>query len=153
MASSCEVTCTSQVIRCSSGQEAMVLEPLFNFASFRTGSDGNDSSPLRSKWILSDGLTSLWMDGIGLPGRLCPCLPFGCSSELDFHGLLFPSLINDLKNVFDTNMFILYLCVMILSLQDVSFLDYPEAGTCHLDLSLEQKGPDWWAWVRWEDQR
>ena len=35
---------------------------------------------------------------------------------------------------------------MILSFQNVSFFDHPEAGTCHLDLSLEQKGPEWQEW-------
>ena len=88
----------------------MVLEPPFNFASSQTGSDGNYSSPLRSKWILSDGLTFLWIDGIGVPGRLCPCLPFGCSSEVDFHALLFPSLINDLKNIWHKYVNFIFVC-------------------------------------------
>ena len=89
----------------------MVLELPFNFASSQTGSDENDSSPLRSKWILSDGLTSLnrWDQRSWSP--LSMGLPFGCSSELDFHAFLFPSLINDLKNIFYTNMFF-YICVL-----------------------------------------
>lgn len=130
----------------------MVLEPPFNFAGSRTGSM---ETIIPVHW--EEMLDSVWWTNFSVnrwdcvPGRLCPCLPFGCSQKWIFMPCCFPLFINDLK-MSDTNMLILYLCVMTLSFYKMYLFWITLRWTCHLDLSGTEGGQTV-AWVRWGDQR
>lgn len=70
-------------------------------------------------------MDSVWINSSGIRWNQCSWLPvspvLGCSSELVFDTLSFPSLTNDLENIFDMCSSYAFTSIMILSFKESIF--------------------------------